>query len=98
MSSATTAKTAQLKCTAGRGMLMHETGVLIRGAERNYESILDSELVRVSEGQSNVVENTPAQITVNVVSVNCENILVELPRQVVSGGRRIWVPKTEVEM
>lgn len=88
---------ARLKCMAGRGMFPHETGILIRGVDQFYESILDSELVHPTGISTATGEDAPALIEVEVIKVNGAQLLVELPRQVVSGGRRIWVPRTEVE-
>jgi hypothetical protein len=95
MASIQNAKTARLKITAGKGMFPHECGVLIKGSDRCYESMIDSELVTLDKDGS-PEEGATGWVEVGVVSVNCEKVLVEFPRQVVSGGRRIWVPKSEL--
>jgi hypothetical protein len=87
--------TVQVKCTAGKGMFPHELGVLLQGKDQFYEAMIDAELVQLT-GEPNDDGERPASVGARVVSVNCENVLVELPRQVVTGGRRIWVPKSEV--
>lgn len=88
--------TTVLRCKAGRGMFPHEAGILIQGADRVYESMVDRELVLMEEGTELSDVDVPASITVGVIKVNGTKMLVELPRQVVCGGRRIWVSKSEV--
>ena len=84
--------TISLKCTAGPGMFPHESGILIKGADRYYETMVDSEFLKL-----NADAKDTAWIDVGVVQVNGTNVLIELPRQVVAGGRRIWVPESEVD-
>ena len=86
--------TVELKCMAGRGMFPHEAGVLIEGSQRNYEAMIDSDLLEYESELGDV--NIPCIVKVGVVKVNDTKILVELPRQVVAGGRRIWVPQSQV--
>ena len=88
-------KTVLLKCTASRGMLRHEAGVLIQGAERHYESMVDVKLVHLDSKLGE--DEISATLDVQVVKTNGENVLIELPRQVVAGGCRIWVPQSEVK-
>jgi hypothetical protein len=89
---------ATLKCTAGRGMFPHEATILIRGIEQFYESLLDRDLLTIAREQTIGETDVPATVSVGVVKVNGTAVLVELPRQVVSGGgRRIWVSKSEVD-
>jgi hypothetical protein len=38
---------------------------------------------------------TKGKLPAKVIKINGVNLLVELPRQVVAGGRRVWIPKTE---
>lgn len=87
--------TVGLKCTAGRGMFPHEAGVLITGADRNYESMIDSDLLELESELGDAA--TPCVVKVSVVKVNGLTLLIELPRQVVVGGRRIWVSQSQVE-
>ena len=88
--------TVQVKCMASRGMLQHERAILVKGIDQFYEAMLDAELVTIDGGDIKGDEERPATIHARVINVNCESVLVELPRQVVTGGRRIWVPKSEV--
>ncbi|HVA48413.1 MAG TPA: hypothetical protein VNH11_18760 [Pirellulales bacterium] len=88
--------TVRVKCTATRGMFPYELGVLVRGRDQFYETMVDAELVQVEGGEIPDDEARPATIKAQVVNVNGENVLVELPRQVVTGDRRIWVPISEV--
>jgi hypothetical protein len=93
------AQSASLRCIAGKGMFPYEAGVLIRGADQYYESMIDRDLVHTRRDcVSNDAGEIEALVHVDVIKVNGDRVLVELPRQVVSGGRRIWVSKTEVEM
>ncbi len=87
----------KLRCTAGRGMFAHEAGVSIRGSDRCYESMIDSDLVAIQDGQILGDDDVPALVMVTIVKTNGSKMLVELPRQVVAGGRRIWVSKSEVQ-
>jgi len=89
--------TARLRCTAGSGMFDHEAGVLIQGVDRWYESMIDRDLVSIAEPAASDQEAQAAWVDVNVIQANGTKLLVELPRQVVSGGRRIWVPRSEVK-
>ena len=95
--SQTSLQIGKLRCTAGRGMFAHEAGVSIQGSDRCYESMIDSELVTILDGQILGDDDVPALVTVTIVETNGSKILVELPRQVVAGGRRIWVNKSEVQ-
>lgn len=85
-----------VKCQAATGMFPHEAGVLIKGAEGMYEALIDSELVSTASGNRLSEQDQPASVRAIVVKVNGKGVLVELPRQVISGGRRIWVPISEV--
>jgi hypothetical protein len=89
-------RAAHLRCFATRGMFPHECAVTIKGKDRRYESMIDEELLRL-DGTINGDREVLGKVNVEVVNVNGEDVLVELPRQVVSGGRRIWVPRSEVE-
>lgn len=90
---------AKLRCLAGSGMFAHEASVLIQGEAQHYESMVDRELVHATGVEIGTgTEEVSALLDVTVVKVNGTAMLVELPRQVVSGGRRIWVPKAEVQL
>jgi hypothetical protein len=84
---------AQLNCHITGGVQEHETGVLIDGVEQQYEAIVDDRLIARHNGAN------AGQIRVAIVAADDTRAayLVELPRQVTMGGRRIWVPKTSVE-
>jgi hypothetical protein len=88
--------TVQIKCKAGKGMFPYEAGVLIQGTDRFYESMMDLELVHLEGGEEIGDDDQPATIEATVINVNCTSLLVELPRQVVAGGRRVWIPMSEV--
>ncbi|HEX4413657.1 MAG TPA: hypothetical protein VH107_08510 [Lacipirellulaceae bacterium] len=85
----------KVKCQAMQGVFHHEVGVLIRGSEGSYESLLDAEMVTLDEPLDD--GQKPGTLRATVVKVNGVKVLVELPRQVVSGGRRVWIPKTEIQ-
>ena len=74
------------------GMFPHEVGILIQGADRWYESMVDSELVTA-------LDQSTARIPVEVVERDrdVKRVLIQLPRQVVAGGRRIWVNESAVK-
>ena len=88
--------TAKIRCIAGKGMFPHESAVLIKGIDRWYESMIDSELLEF-ESESAVGDDQPARIDVDIIDRQSGSALIELPRQVVVGGRRIWVPDSELE-
>lgn len=86
-----------LKVLASLGVLSHEAGISIRGVDGTYESFVDREMVNPENNEPLSDEDRPATIEVDLVKVDNGRALVELPRQVVAGGRRIWVPATEVQ-
>lgn len=86
-----------LKVLASTGALSHEAGITIQGVDGTYEAFVDSDLVRPENGEPLTREDRRATIAVDVVKVNNGHVLVELPRQVMLGGRRVWVPATEVQ-
>lgn len=88
----------RLRCTAGAGMFPHESGILLQGIGRCYESLIDSNLISFEGDDSS--EERPAKVCVEIITEDPSKsaFLIELPRQVVSGGgRRVWVPAGEVE-
>ena len=89
--------TALLKCTVQSSVFPHELGVFIQGVDRGYESLIDAALVQTE----NLEDGQPhsGRVEVSIIKKDAERnaVLVELPRQVVMGGRRIWVPESEVE-
>lgn len=89
---------ARLKCVAGQGVFPHEASVLIRGAQESYESLIDRQLVALTHEAQWGEDDVAAFIDVDVIDERETLLLVELPREVVFGGRRIWVAKSEVEM
>lgn len=97
MSLAQTTTTLELKCLAGTGMFSHEAAVLIRGKDQNYEVLVDAELVQLDDRDPVLTdEQRPATMDVTLVKEDGDSVLIELPRQTVSGGRRIWVAKSQV--
>ncbi len=84
---------AFLKCSVEPSVFPHELGVFIQGVNRDYESLIDAELIEV-DGQTH-----KGRVEIAIIQRSKEQhaLLVELPRQVVMGGRRIWVPESEVE-
>lgn len=97
MSTLQVSREVQLKCTAGKGMFPHEAGVLIQGADRYYESFIDWEFLRIDEGEKIGDREVSALVPVQIIQDEGSRVLVELPRQVVSGGRRIWVLSSSFE-
>jgi hypothetical protein len=95
MSLASTTTTLELKCLAGTGMLPHEAAVLIEGRDQHYELMVDSELVDTQEGEL-TRELRPAALNVTLVKESGDDALIELPRQTVTAGRRIWVSKSQL--
>ncbi len=90
------AERGSLKCTAVRGMFPHEVDIAIRGKNGGwYESMMDSNLVDL-EGDFEDDSEREGKVEVSIVGRTDDAVLVELPRQVIGGGRRIWVPAAEV--
>ena len=85
---------AELEVQVGRGPLVYERSLMFDGAETSYESWADADQVKVVE-QEDALEKGQARglVSVLVVSEDAERqrVLVELPREVVMGGRRVWV-------
>lgn len=85
---------AKLKCNIMGNVQSYETGILIDGLEREYELIVDEQFVARNNGTN------AGQIDVDIVVADDDRdaYLIELPRQVTMGGRRVWVPKKTVEV
>jgi hypothetical protein len=83
-----------VNCQVTEGALGHEYGVLVQGADGQHESMVDTDIVSVEEVPKGDVV-TKGKLPAKVIKINGVNLLVELPRQVVAGGRRVWIPKTE---
>lgn len=90
-------KHRNLKVLASLGVLSHEAGISIRGVDGTYESFVDRDMVNPENSEPLTDEDRPATIAVDMLKVDNGCVLVELPREVVAGGRRIWVPATEVQ-
>lgn len=86
-----------LKCSVEPSAFPHELGVFIKGAEQNYESLIDANLIRLVDANEGRTDSGRVEVTIVQRDDELEAVLVELPRQVVMGGRRIWVPSSEVE-
>ncbi|MDX1963601.1 MAG: hypothetical protein SFX18_10635 [Pirellulales bacterium] len=86
-----------VKCRAARGFLGGELGIVIQGVDQSYESFVEPDHVRFADGRiPQNEEEKPGLIEAGIVQVNCDSMLVELPRQVITAGRRVWIPKSEV--
>ena len=88
---------ALLKCTVQSSVFPHELGVLIQGVDRGYESLIDAALVQTENLDDGQPHSGRVAITIIKKDKERNALLVELPRQVVMGGRRVWVPESEVE-
>ena len=84
---------AKLHCNIMGSVQEHETGILIDGLGLQYESIVDDRLIL----RTNASNMAKIRVAIVASDENRAAYLVELPRQVTMGGRRIWVPKTTVE-
>ncbi len=89
---------ARLKCLAGPGVFPHEASVVIRGVQASHESMIDRQFVDLSGEAGWGEHDVAAFIDVEIVDERDAMLLVELPRETVFGGRRVWVAKSEVEM
>lgn len=87
--------TVRIKCRVGPGMFSYESGILIHGVDRYYESMVDTDLVQIEDGPAANGDN-PGTIGVRIIRRDGDRVLIELPREVVAGGRRIWVSASEV--
>lgn len=88
-----------LRCTATKGTFPHEVDVAIQGADGAwYESLMDSCVVFV-DGALSMDEEKEGNVQVVIIhrAPAKKSVLVELPRQVVGGGRRIWVSENDVK-
>jgi len=87
----------RLECRVGLGAMAHERVLYVEGVDRVYETWADSRDVRVLKGD---LDDAQALGEVDVVVVSREParkaVLVELPNEVVLGGRRVWVPTSRV--
>lgn len=95
MASATEHRTAKLRCTVRKGMFSHEAGVVIEGASHRYESLVDRRML-TEPAVALDASPRPGFVQIKVVEERGEQILVEIPGQVVTGASRIWVPKSQV--
>ena len=91
-----------LKCEAKGGMFAYECAVIVKGCGRRYETMIDKELIifatsSESEGDCHAQSGW---VKVSAISIDEDqrSALVELPRQIVGGGRRITVPLSEIDV
>ena len=83
---------AHLKCMVGAGPLAHERSFWVDGVGQRYESWTDAEQVTLSNGGPLSGEDlAPGLVPVLIVKEEQLRVLVQLPREVVMGGRRVWV-------
>jgi hypothetical protein len=89
-----------LKCRVRTSPFEHEFDVLIEGMDHQYESFIDKSLVDVSDDLVSDERPVCGKVKVSLVADDSarDAVLVELPRQVVMGGRRIWVPRSSLEI
>lgn len=92
---------ALLRCRVAKSAMAHERSLIVEGVGKEYESWADSRAVQLLEGEDErSLESSEAQglVTVRVVDNDATNglLLVELPEQVIMGGRRVWVPAGSV--
>jgi hypothetical protein len=79
-------------------MFPHEAAVLITGRDQNYEVLIDSDLIESDQDRNiSCREQRPAVISVTLVKECGDDLLVELPRETVTAGRRIWVSRSQIE-
>ena len=88
-----------LKCEATPGMFAYECAVVINGCGRRYETMIDKEFILFPQESSDNRQGRSACIKVSPISIDevQRTVLVELPRQIVGGGRRIPVPLSEID-
>jgi hypothetical protein len=84
---------AEIEVRVGSAPIRWERALWVDGFDRSYESLASDEEVRLLDGEPTEQSTVPGLVRVVVVSEDLEQgrALVQLPREVVMGGRRIWV-------
>ena len=82
-----------LKCTFEPGAMKHEVAIYVTGVDGIFESWTDPRDIEVEDSASG-----SGFVPVRVINEDTtrNRALVELPVEVIMGGRRIWVPLTSV--
>src|SRR5579862_1843888 len=86
---------ALLECRVTKGVFPHERTIYVDGEDRGYESCADAGKVELQTDESDLENKptVPGLVRVRVVTLDEDRhrALVELPEEVVMGGRRVWV-------
>ena len=82
-----------LKCKFEPGAMAHEVAIFVMGVDGELESWADPRDIKVEDTTTG-----SGYVPVRLISEDTSKgrALVELPVEVVMGGRRIWVPLTNV--
>ena len=82
-----------LKCKFEPGAMKHEVAIYVTGVDGIFESWTDPRDIEVEDPASG-----SGFVPVRVINEDTikNRALVELPVEVIMGGRRIWVPLTSV--
>jgi len=87
---------AQLEVQVAKAPLDSERALRFRGAEREYQATADAGQVTLPEGrQPTGRDSIRGLVRVLIVEEDPRlgRVLVQLPGEVVMGGRRVWVPR-----
>ena len=89
----------QLECQVSKGVLAHEVALRFDGVEQPYESWADERQVDTGGRSLSAAESVPGFVRVCIVARKPESgrLLVQLPEEVVVGGRRVWVSGQQVK-
>lgn len=89
---------AMVECRVARGAIARELMVYVEGEEREYESWADPGKVEVPS-ELDAEASVPGYVHIRVVRRDDEHgrALIELPQEVVMGGRRIWVATSKLK-
>jgi hypothetical protein len=80
-----------LKCKFEPGAMAHEVAIFVTGIEGEFESWADPRDIEVEDRATGA-----GFVPVRVIDEDTTRALVELPVEVIMGGRRIWVPLTSI--
>jgi hypothetical protein len=91
-----TMNAADMEVRVGTAPIRWERSLWLDGVDQSYESSAATEDIRLLEGEPDDERRSivPGLVRVIVLSEDSEGrrALVQLPREVVMGGRRVWVP------
>ncbi len=88
-------QTAEMEVRVGAAPIRWERSLWLDGVEQSYESSASDDDVRLLEGEPDDRRSiVRGLVRVLVLAEDREQhrALVQLPREVVMGGRRVWVP------